>query len=640
MVACAVVVNFVAEQALSAKRRHAAAPVRSGNQTSPPAAPKSLVGSWPFQVLAIVAVGLAAYANSFSVPFQWDDELFIANNPLLTDLSYFFTRSSAEVPFLHRSLVRRYVTFLSFAIDRRVHGLDVVGYHVFNLAVHLGNALLVYCLAVVLFRTPVLAGSALASRRRTIALAAALLFVAHPIQTMAVTYIYQRLASLAALFFLGSLLSYLLSRLSADRVRAALLLGLSLLCAVAAMKSKENAATLPLVVLLLEICFLQGRWLRRLLWCAPLLLTLAVVPLTLLSLRQTPGSAVARLWQVTQVTQRFDRFDYLVTQPRVIASYLRLLALPVGQSLMYDVELSHTLLDWRVVTTSLLLLALGLVAGWCYWVSRSRRSELRLIAFAIAWFLVTISLESSVVTLDWILQEYRVYLPSVGALLATATLWIMLRARLAGRRLDLALQAIGLAVVAALAVATSTRNQLWQDRTALWEEAVARAPQTAVARYNLGNQYLAGHRTAAAIEQYRAAIAADPDYFYPYVNLGNLLWLQGQRDESLSLFEEALRRKPDLVLALLNLGAIYRDAGQYARAQELLQRAVTADPEHVEVRRALATVYEASRQPALALEQYRTVLRLKPNDAAAQQQLDRLLREPSTPSGGAVPALH
>ena len=161
----------------------------------------------------ITTVGLICYANTFIVPFILDDVTSILTNPLV---KYFDFR-----------LKSRILGDLSFALNYRLHGLDLPGYHVVNLLLHLLNAGMVYLLVQMIFSTPLLLGfdgEKTANRPAAsmlIGLGAALIFVSHPLQTQAVTYLAQRVAVLATTFYLGALLCYAGSRLSVKRITAA-----------------------------------------------------------------------------------------------------------------------------------------------------------------------------------------------------------------------------------------------------------------------------------------------------------------------------------------------------------------------------------------------------------------------------------
>ena len=161
-----------------------------------------------FAVFLILFLGILVYSNTFHVPFVFDDDGSIINNPDIRDISGFIAAALGFGVF-----PSRVVGYLTFALNYRFGGLDVTGYHVLNLAIHLANALLVYALVRLTFRTPHLAGSQLAPRAGTVALLCALLFVVHPVQTQAVTYVVQRLTSLATFFYLLAVVLYAAGRL-------------------------------------------------------------------------------------------------------------------------------------------------------------------------------------------------------------------------------------------------------------------------------------------------------------------------------------------------------------------------------------------------------------------------------------------
>lgn len=142
---------------------------------------------WRSVILLLIALlGALIYSNSFSVPFQFDDTPNIVENNRIKDLKHFLDFSGS-----------RTVGYLSFALNYEFGGLKVFGFHFINLLIHIINAYLVYGLVILLFRavrhgrSGIVDESSLDSQKHWIALATALLFIAHPIQTQAVTYIVQ-----------------------------------------------------------------------------------------------------------------------------------------------------------------------------------------------------------------------------------------------------------------------------------------------------------------------------------------------------------------------------------------------------------------------------------------------------------------
>ena len=150
-----------------------------------------------FHFVLITTICLIAYSNTLNAPFAFDDSAVIIENPIVKDLGYMVNPSEAKVhkgPFEYELFRRRYVGYLTFALNYRMHKLNVAGYHVVNLYIHIINALMVYWLVVLTFRTPFLSSSTLRARSNQVALFTGLFFACHPVQTQAVNYIWQRVA--------------------------------------------------------------------------------------------------------------------------------------------------------------------------------------------------------------------------------------------------------------------------------------------------------------------------------------------------------------------------------------------------------------------------------------------------------------
>ena len=437
-------------------------------------------------ILLILIVGIIVYVNTFQVPFVLDDDWTIVKNPVIRSLDNFYANSTG-----YEFLPNRYVATLSLAINYFFGGLDVTGYHVVNLLIHLLSALLVYALLRLTFHTPYFeaqvesdSGSGLGSTSPWLSaffsppfflpLFAALLFVVHPVQTQAVTYIVQRMTSLATMFYLLSCVFYVLARLSMehtlnvmpengdktktivplDRVKQGLLLTGSVAAAVLAMKTKEIAFTLPVAILLYEVCFFRGFWRRRLLCLLPLFATLPIIPMTILDFGGFDSDLLSDPGRQLPVGHTISTQDYLLTQFRVIVTYLRLLVLPIKQNLDYDYPVYREFFAPPVLLSFLLLVALFALAVYLFWrtrhsgekqvkhksgserdslatsplataqpVDHSSLPYLRLISFGIFWFFLTLSVESSLIPLADVIMEHRLYLPGFGAATVLASVF-------------------------------------------------------------------------------------------------------------------------------------------------------------------------------------------------------------------------
>jgi len=129
---------------------------------------------------------------------------------------------------------------LTFALNYYLHGLDVRGYHLINLIIHLTNALLIWRLILLTFSSPVMKNAEISRHKNIIAFLTGLLFVTHPLATQSVTYIAQRFASLATLFYLLSLILFVLGKLRQDnKTIISFLFGGSLISGILGMLTKE-----------------------------------------------------------------------------------------------------------------------------------------------------------------------------------------------------------------------------------------------------------------------------------------------------------------------------------------------------------------------------------------------------------------
>lgn len=566
-----------------------------------------------FHILLILIVGIIAYSNTFNVPFQWDEMIFIKNNPIIKDVGYFIEPSKAKDHLFYVHLIRRYVTYLTFAMNYNLHGYEVKGYHVVNLAIHLMNALFVYFLISLSFKTPFLRESQLKDDSGFIALFGALLFVAHPLQTMAVTYIYQRLASLTAFFYLLSLLSYIKSRLSQNNPGRRMFYGLSLLSAIIAMKTKENAFTLPFVIVLFEFCFFSGHVKQRLLRLIPLLLTLFIIPFSLI------GSPLAgdNMGQFSHIPP--SRETYLFTQFKVLVAYIKLLFFPVGQTVIDDFPVSRSFFEIKVVLSFLLLLGIFCFGIYLFIRSRIKNTGLRLVAFGIFWFFITHAVESSIIPL-LIFQEYRMYLPSVGVFLAfSAGIFLMFKTLRNSKAVALF---VIITITFTLSVATYARNGVWRDRISLWENVVKKFPSSIHANYNLGLAYEEKGLNDEAVKYYETIIRLDPNFAGAYNNLGVIDGKQGRLEEAFKKIRTAVNLYPDFAEAHTNLGVIYDKLGHFEEAVREFQAAISIDPSYVTAHINIGVIYAKQGRIEEAVKEFQTAINLDPYRDEAKKYLE------------------
>ncbi|MDP2168390.1 MAG: tetratricopeptide repeat protein [Thermodesulfovibrionales bacterium] len=571
----------------------------------------------PFHLVLIALLGLLAYSNTFDVPFQWDDKYLIEQNPIIKDLNYFSEPSRAEGLEGFEALKGRYIGYLTFALNYKLHGLDVRGYHIVNILIHIINSLLVYFLVVLTFRTPYLNNPSFLNNP-LIALFSALLFVSHPIQTEAVTYIFQRLASLCAFFYLLSLLLYIKSRLTEDRAEKYVFYALSLLSAVFAMKTKENAFTLPLVITLYELFFFKGPVTKRMLGLVPLLLTMLIIPLTLIGINKPVGEVISGI-NPSLGYEGIERWDYLLTQFRVIVTYIRLLFLPINQNIDYDYPIFHSFFTPEVFLSFLFLLSVFGSALYLFYRSKFK-PDLRLISFGVFWFFITLSVESSIIPIPMVINEYRVYLPSAGAFWALVTGIALFYERKKSGKIWLVI-ALCLTIFI-LAYAAYSRNNLWGRRVTLWEDVVGHSPKKHRVHFNLAQAYGSEGMPDKAIEHFQIAINLNPHYEEAHSCLGAVYLSRGLPDKAIGHLELAVKQKPEDAEAHYYLANAYYRKGITDKAVEHYLRVISIEPEHDSARFNLALIYLQSGDTGKSREEFEAVLRINPAHPQAKRFLD------------------
>jgi tetratricopeptide (TPR) repeat protein len=569
----------------------------------------SFPGLLAHPLAALLLIGLVAaliYSNTFSASFHFDDGVNIVDNPRIKHLPNLLDFSGS-----------RYVGFLSFALNYHFAGLSLFGFHLVNLIIHISNGFLVFLLVRLLFRissTPHLTPNALRfTTAPWIALSTALLFVVHPVQTEAVTYIVQRFASLATLFYLLTVLFYLKWRLSPAQTPSRFAwYAAAILATILAMKTKEITLTLPFMLLLVEYIGFGPPARKQWIDLIPFFLILPIIPLS------RPGALGEGEAGFASDVHALSRPDYLFTQFRVIVTYLRLLVFPVNQNLDYDFPTAHSLFEPPVFLSFLLLSTLGAVAVYLLFFSRRTATDprLRLIGFGILWFFITLSIESSLIPIRDIIFEHRIYLPSVG-------FWLAVTAALFGYsdrwRIPAAIGLGGMIVL--YSIATYQRNRVWQDELSLWSDVVQKSPNKARGHVNLGATYIDQDRLDEAIRECITALALQPGFAEAHYNMGLIYYKQGKIPDAFGKFEAAIKLKPDYAEAHNNLGLVYKATRRLDDAIREYNAALSINPDYAEAHSNLGVIYKETGKYDEAIQEYKTALSIKPDYAEIHNNL-------------------
>ncbi|MBF0520212.1 MAG: tetratricopeptide repeat protein, partial [Nitrospirae bacterium] len=521
----------------------------------------------------------------------------------------------------------RFVGYLSFAVNYQLSVTNVFGYHVTNVTIHILNTILIFFLLKIILRTPYFSKEEIHECRTDFSflpLLSALFFGLHPIETQSITYIVQRFSSLAAFFCLLSLFFYIRARLN-NYNRPKVFTGyvLPLFFMLLSIKTKELAVIIPLLIFLIDTVFFGGSIKRKIFNVLPFLLLTLIVPLTILSsnARHSDESLLSENLFIGShgvITSQ----DYLLTQFRVIVTYIRLLFVPIAQNFDYDFPVYKTLFNPQVFLSFLFIL--GIVLFSFYLFKKSGRNPVkRLISFGIFWFFITLLPESSVIPIADVIFEHRLYLPSIGFLISFSACLIFLSEKMKKNTFDVS-GVLALILFVLLGVLTYKRNSLWQDGVAIWEDAAKKSPLKVRPHNSLGNAYLLRGDFEKAIKEYEIALRLMPSYFGAYYNMGRAYEKLGNNALAEKCYLEAIILKPNFPEALNNIGTLFKKQGQNTKAHKYYALALTLKPDFVEAINNEALLYAAEGWFDVALNDFEKALRIDPSYEATYNNLGNL----------------
>jgi tetratricopeptide (TPR) repeat protein len=550
----------------------------------------------PLCVLAMISAALAAYHNSFSGPFVFDDIAAIVDNPSIRHL-WPITHALAP-PLSSAGANGRPMVNLSLAVNYALGGTNVAGYHLVNLILHIAVALVLFSLVWRTLRLPSLKGR-FEGKARPIALATTLLWTVHPLLTESVTAIIQRNELIVGLFYLTTL--YCAGR-SFNSTRTAFWYGWAITACLLGMASKEVMATAPVMVLLYDRAFFSGSFKKSLTQRWPLYLGLSatwvLLGLLVFSHKDRAGTAGFGLG--------VQWWAYGLTQCQAIVHYLSLAVWP--QTLVFDYGVD-VVRDFATVWPQALILLVLLAATAC---ATLRRPKL---GFAGCWFFGLLAPSSSVVPLaTQTMAEHRMYLPLIPVV-AIATLGLFAKAN----------KQAGLVVVAVVASLlgwnTVRRNEVYKSAVTLWRDTISKRPENARAYKELGKVLEGEGRTSEALANYDKALQLKPDYVTVYCDKAGTLLRMGQVPAAIELFDRALRINPTYFMALAGKGDALAQAGQGDAAIAAYEEALKLRPDEAGAARNLGIALLAAGRVPEAIARLRAVLRGEPQDASAHSNL-------------------
>lgn len=570
-------------------------------------------------ILILCCLGIIIYSNTLRSPFQFDDWGYIDMNYVIRSVK---TVNISNMPKLlwqnlqgHWHYQKRLVAFYSFALNYYFHQDDVIGYHCVNILIHILNSLLVWWFISLILSSYLIAQNknqeeGVVRYKESISFLIGLLFLVHPIQTQAVTYISQRFTSLATFFYLLSLCLYIKGRLDFSYLQKRVwticfFLGVAI-SGVLGMFTKEIVFTLPFCIFLIELYFFKGER-GKLFWgcMVGVFMFALLIPVFYLS----RSSQLQRIF-LQYVGDGLDSGGYLLTQFRVIVTYIRLLFLPIGQNLDYDFPVSQSLFELPTLLSFIFLLAIVVAALKIF-------HKYVFISFGILWFFLTLSVESSIIPIKHVIAEHRLYLPSVGfCLVLCIGFYHVVK--------DFKKVIIILSVVVlTFSYMTFQRNKIWRTEVAMWEDVIKKSPNKANPNLNLGRAYYFEGKYELALTYFNKALKIDPYYTKVYNNRALIYQQRGQYDKALEDFDTVSEISPSAA-TYYNKGRLYIQIKQYEEALDEFNNAIETNPVYANAYNGRGTAHEYMGEYTEALYDFNKALELDPNLKIVYYQKGRL----------------
>jgi tetratricopeptide (TPR) repeat protein len=557
--------------------------------------------NWQNNKLSIVAalflVAVLTYSNTFLGSFHFDDSSSITIN--------FAIKNFRDLKSIWSFWPTRFLTYLTIALNYRFWGLNVLGYHIFNFILHLGCAVLVWCLMMLTFRTPSIKKEGIIPYAMPISLFVSCVFLLHPIQTQAVNYIIQRSTLLAAFFYVATLCLYVRARLQQTENRGQHIHKLyysgACLTAVICMFCKEMAISLPFAICVYEFCFFRKDKGFNLKYSIPFFIIVLIIPITMLV---TNSVDFKEMHRVTEDSPGISIGNYFMNEFRVMVTYMRLLFLPVNQNLDYNYPVAKTIFQAPIIFSFLLLFCILMAAAMLL-------NRYRLISFGIFWFFITLLPESGFIPIKDLIFEHRLYLPAMGfALFLVSGLYYLSK----GRRQKF-ITAMLILLSISYSIMTYNRNKVWQNELTLWNDAVRKSSGKARAYKYRGLAYMQAKEYDLALSDFSKVLQLEPNNAEPYNNRGVIYMERKKYAQAMSDFNQSIRINPNGAEAYNNRGLIFFEQKDYSKAISDFKKALSVDKNSPEAYYNLGRAYIYTGRNQEAIQLFEELLKMDPRSS-------------------------
>ncbi len=576
-----------------------------------------------FAVVTVFIIILAVYSNTFDASWHFDDySNIITNKPLhLTELNWQNIKKTFFADWHGSGKLYRPMACLSFALNYYVGRTEVSGYHVVNIVIHFMSAVFLFFFIYHTLNLPLLK-TRYGPNSYFIAFLATMLWAISPVQTQAITYVVQRMASMAGMFYIMAMYFYLKGRTSGQKPLKATHYFFCLICGILALGSKENAVMLPVSILLFDLFLIQGLTKKNIIRNSLVCLALILFCLSLALVLKGPSVLQLVNLSASYYGRGFTLLERLLTEPRVVLFYVSLLLYPMPYRLCisHDISVSEGLFD----PPATIIAILAIFAILALTLFRSKRWPF--ISFCILFFFVNHAIESTILPLDLVF-EHRNYIPSMLFFAPIAILIAKgLRSFSDKRSMQFIISTFVVLVLVALGHSTFMRNFAWKTEETLWLDAVEKSPNLTRPHHNLGKYYADIDLRQMALEQYREALRL-PDgpnrwtHHLTYYNMGLNYKALKEYDKAERYLLKAVEMEPRLSPAYTCLGILNTEKGRNDKALEYFVKALSHDINSQLARNYTGLVLLRQKRLTDAVTQFREALKMSPSDLYALTHL-------------------
>ena len=553
-------------------------------------------------IILLFGIGLLVYHRAIlKGVLLFDDKALIIDNPMIKNFSYLkeiFTTHLFHGSGIYSNFYRP-VQSLSFMLDYHFWQLNPFGYHLTNVLIHICTAALVYFFIWLI------------AKKQDIAIITSLLFCVHTALSWPVNYAASRADLLSLFFILLAAIAYVLYK---ERTNL-LLLSASLIFFISAVLSKEVAVIFPFILILYLHCF--RKQVKEPKKISPDLIWVFFIFIIIYALLRITALDFTKGKLLETTTGAIPLHIRLLTTSKAVMIYLKLLVLPLGLHMEWDIKPAMSFMQDEVFLS---VVALSIIAGFTYFLFRTSKLKF----FAISWFFIALLPYSNIFPLSYFMGEGWLYVPSIGFFALWAIYLSELRRK--SKTWSLAVTFIVVFLVVFYGILTVKRADVWADPVRLYAEVLKYSPNNAKARINLGVLLAESGFHEDAVKKYKEAAKLMPNDSGTHSNLGVVYANKQMHDMALEEFKKAAELNPNDYVAHNNIGILYKRKGDTKRAMEEYTKALEINPYYPLTYNNIGNIYLESGRYDDAIVYYKKAIGLDPNKALFYENLGKAYR--------------